>query len=352
MECPIIKVNSVVVDYVNRFNSDEELLRSGGLPTEMLDTLAFGFNSESIKSLMPNQLSIKWKDDLENVRYEINNLYKKTNSNNLKKTTLDWANSVNLTEPIDVSFEKNKFFIEDGHHRYFAAKILNKPLNVNLEIKQNPIIKLSPKLSYDNFHRCLFKQVKSVNINEDDEYKGSHQAPNKHGDAPIYDLTPMFGNDIYSNNAARYYGHGSRLDDQLCVDIIHKLRNKPNARVMIYRSIPKIITNTDKIGLYREHIAYIQKYGKLPKGVDNWRNRSDYYEYLSNEIERLLNDPKTINEKPIEINDGDWVTISKDYAKQHGISNLNNSYRILSKTVLAKQLFSDGNSLQEFGYNI
>ena len=63
-------------------------------------------------------------------------------------------------------FEKNKFFIEDGHHRYFAAKILDKPLNINLEIKQNPIIKLSPKLSYDNFHRCLFKQVKNNDLNE------------------------------------------------------------------------------------------------------------------------------------------------------------------------------------------
>lgn len=166
LDCPIINVNDEVIKYVNKFNSDEELLRSGGLPTEILDELAFGFNSESIKSLMPNQLSIKWRDDLENVRYEINNLYKKTNSNNLKKTTLDWANAVNLSEPIDVSFEKNKFFIEDGHHRYFAAKILNKPLNVNLEIKQNPIIKLSPKLSYDNFHRCLFKQVKNNNLNE------------------------------------------------------------------------------------------------------------------------------------------------------------------------------------------
>ena len=37
-----------------------------------------------------------------------------------------WAKGVDLTEPIDVSFEKNSFYIEDGHHRYYAAKILNK----------------------------------------------------------------------------------------------------------------------------------------------------------------------------------------------------------------------------------
>jgi ParB-like chromosome segregation protein Spo0J len=70
-----------------------------------------------------------------------------------------WGNEINLTEPIDVSYENNRFYIEDGHHRYYAAKILNKPLNVNLEIKMNPITKLAPSLSYDDFHRCIFKQV-------------------------------------------------------------------------------------------------------------------------------------------------------------------------------------------------
>jgi hypothetical protein len=153
--CPVLSLSKEVINYVNQFDSDEQLLRKGGLPSEILDRMAFGFSEEDIKELLPKQLKIKWKDDLENVKWEV------------KKSGLTpkaWSSKINLSEPIDVSFEKNNFYIEDGHHRYFAAKMLNKPLNVNLQIKQNPIVKLS-NLSYDDFHRCLFKQVKS-NINE------------------------------------------------------------------------------------------------------------------------------------------------------------------------------------------
>jgi hypothetical protein len=46
---------------------------------------------------------------------------------------MEWK--INLSEPIDISYESNgyglKFYLEDGHHRYFAAKTLNKTLNVN-----------------------------------------------------------------------------------------------------------------------------------------------------------------------------------------------------------------------------
>ena len=71
---------------------------------------------------------------------------------------------INLSEPIDVSYEKNKFYIEDGHHRYYAAKILNLPLNVSLQIKQNPVVKISD-LEYDDLMRCIFKQAKSKSKN-------------------------------------------------------------------------------------------------------------------------------------------------------------------------------------------
>ena len=157
--CKNIKLTKEIIDYVSNFNSDEELLRGGGIPIEVLDMAAFGFNEESIKTLMPSQLKIRWKDDLDNVKYEI-----RQQKINLK----DWAKKINLNEPIDVDYWKNEdegfeegFYIQDGHHRYYAAKILNKPLNVNLEIKVNPITKLTPNLGYDDFHRCVFKQVKN-----------------------------------------------------------------------------------------------------------------------------------------------------------------------------------------------
>lgn len=151
-KCPIFKVTDEIIKEVNKFNNSEELLRSGGISIEALDRLAYGFSSNDIKTLLPNQLNIKWKDDLANVLYEIK-------QSGLNKKT--WASKINLTEPIDVAYEKNKFYIEDGHHRFVAAKILNKPLNVNLEIKQNPILTLGGK-HYDDFHRCIFNQIKQI----------------------------------------------------------------------------------------------------------------------------------------------------------------------------------------------
>lgn len=148
--CPFIKITDEIKNEVLKHSSDEELLRSGGISIEALDRAAFGFSSEDIKELMPNQLNIKWEDDWENVNWE-----QKKSGLSPKKYSL----KISLDEPIDVIYEDGKFFIDDGHHRYFAAKTLNKTLKVNLEIKQNPIIKLAPSLSYDDFHRCVYKQV-------------------------------------------------------------------------------------------------------------------------------------------------------------------------------------------------
>lgn len=160
IKCPNIKLTKEIIEFINNFDSDEDLLRSGGLPIDMLDNAAFGFNEESVKQLMPEQLKIRWKNDLYAVKWEIEQE---------GISDIDWAKKVDLTEPIDVDYWKSEelkfsegFYIQDGHHRYYAAKILNKPLNVNLQIKVNPIVKMAPGLGYDDFHRCAFAQVKNI----------------------------------------------------------------------------------------------------------------------------------------------------------------------------------------------
>ena len=51
------------------------------------------------------------------------------------------------------------------------------------------------------------------------------------------------------------------------------------------------------------------------------------------------------------MNNGDWVTINRQYAKQHGESNLGGKYEIISKKVPARKLFTEANSVHEFGYD-
>lgn len=182
----------LLIEECKKYKSSEELLKSGGFSDFALDLAAFGFTEDSVKILSPKNLTIKWKTDLENVFYEV----KKSNL-----TPIEWSKKVNINKPIDVSFDGKKFYLEDGHHRYFAAKTLKKKLNVDLVINANPILPLSNK-GYDQFHIDLFNKSKNILLESQQDYlkwkrknvtlRGVKEL-NKHND--VYG---SFGNGLYS----------------------------------------------------------------------------------------------------------------------------------------------------------
>ena len=94
------------------------------------------------------------------------------------------------------------------------------------------------------------------------DYRGVHRAANRDpeynnsGDNP----TDIYPEDIYGANGARYYGD-SRPEDAGSISVIRSMKGKPNKKITIYRAVPSGVT---------------------------------------------------------KINPGDWVTISKGYAKDHG----------------------------------
>lgn len=129
-------------------------------------------------------------------------------------------------------------------------------------------------------------------------YRGSHKAPSPEFGAPLHDLTgggQMYPADVYSSKAAQYYGTGYPKADKEAFDLAKRVRGNPDAEVTMYRAVPK-----------DENI-------------------------------------KTINA-------GDWVTLSKDYAKTHGESVLQGDYKIISQKVKAKELWTNADSIHEFGY--
>jgi hypothetical protein len=142
----------------------------------------------------------------------------------------------------------------------------------------------------------LMEQIYLYLESDDTDYRSLHTAPEPEYSAPMHNLTKIYPDDIYEKNAALYYGHYGQNHplDVAAIQKIRMMRNKPNAGISIYRAVPK--------------------------------------------------DVKTINP-------GDWVTINKDYAKEHGEASLNNDYKILHKIVSAKHLFNDGGSIQEWGYH-
>lgn len=128
------------------------------------------------------------------------------------------------------------------------------------------------------------------------DYMITHRPPSPSSGAPAYDLTgdgQVYPDDVYSDKAVQYYGHGNRSIDAATIKTLQALRGKPNAKVKIYRA--------------------------SEKGV------------------------------PSEINSGDWVTVNKKYAEEHG-QRFDNGFQIVEMEVSANEIFTNGDSIHEFGY--
>ena len=127
------------------------------------------------------------------------------------------------------------------------------------------------------------------------DYAGQHRAPTRDEGAPAFNLAgDVYPDDIYSQKAVQYYGTGSDTMDKETMHLLHSLRGSPDADVTIYRAVPR--------------------------GVDN-------------------------------LNAGDWVTVNREYAKDHGESALGGDFDIIEKNVKAGDIFTNGDSIHEFGYD-
>lgn len=132
----------------------------------------------------------------------------------------------------------------------------------------------------------------------DTTYRGLHTAPNRYSGAQLFELNKIYPDDIYSSRAGQFYGHfgGNDPMDIRTIRLAKSLRGKPDADVTIYRAVPK-------------------------------------------------------DESIKSINKGDWVTINPDYAKEHGESVLLGDYKILKKKVKAKDIWTNADSIHEYGYD-
>jgi hypothetical protein len=128
------------------------------------------------------------------------------------------------------------------------------------------------------------------------DYKGEHSAPMAEDGAPLWNLADkgVYPEDVYGPNGRSWYGTGDGALDWDAYDIIRGAHGRRDKQLTIYRAVPKGIRG---------------------------------------------------------INRGDWVTIVRQYAKDHGESALNGEYDILKKSVTARDIFTDGNSWLEWGYD-
>lgn len=127
------------------------------------------------------------------------------------------------------------------------------------------------------------------------DYRGTHKAPTgEFGEASLDSMDKTYPSDIYTMQGWRFYGDGDAAMDKKAHQVVMAMKGKPNAVVTVYRSVPK--------------------------GAST------------------------------QINPGDWVTTVRDYAKMHG-ERFDEGMDILSKKIKASELFTEGNSLFEFGWS-
>ena len=136
-------------------------------------------------------------------------------------------------------------------------------------------------------------QAQEFIFEDDEDYRIPHRAPMHDSGSPLYDVTGTYPDDIYGPNGVQYYGTREPWDAR-SIRVIQLSRNKPNQTIQIFRAVPKEV-------------------------------------------------------KSNTINPGDWVTASKEYATQHGKGL--GKYKLLSKIVPAKTLFTNGDSIHEWGYD-
>lgn len=214
-----------------------------------------------------------------------------------QKTDEQWQNT-RLFSEISIPQLIEKINPEYGNfYKYIPSELLD---NEQLKSKNVAVEDEAYRLAVmrgEDVSGILSKKASERGYDSDTSWRMDHKAPNAKYDVCITDIDRCYGGDgsIYSARAAYYYGDG-RSYDQKAIAAIKKARNSPDTLISIYRAVPNSI-------------------------------------------------------KDSRVRNGDWVAIDKEYAEEHGWRMFDDDYRIIENKVPAKYLFTDGNSIHEFGYD-
>lgn len=160
--------------------------------------------------------------------------------------------------------------------------------------------------SIDAELRELDRQTPMVGTPPSHEFRGEHEAPMRDSGAPLYNLNggkepndaasppEIYPDDFYGPNGAQLYGLGDGSDTR-SMAIARAIRGQRREKVTVYRAVPVDVK------------ARISK--------------------------------------------GDWVTLERSYAVAHGRNELKGQFKIITKTVQANELFTNGDSILEWGYD-
>jgi hypothetical protein len=274
----------------------------------------------------PVLFNAKWlRDTAEKQGVSVDELWKKQNRNVFNESTLEAAKNPNLDNLYEAELlSQNPFasyqrlageaearltqrrmdLTSEDRKKYFPFEYTGET-GYGLDVPLESLIYMTPDGTI--IQRGLLGNAPSESLSIkarqpmgsllDTSYRMTHTAPNREFGATLDDLTgggQMYPADVYSPKGYQYYGTGNSFDKK-AFDIANRFKGKPDATVEIYRAVPK--------------------------GVSD------------------------------EINPGDWVTLTKDYAEEHGQGPLKGDYKIIKKKVKASDIYTNADSIHEWGYD-
>lgn len=208
-----------------------------------------------------------------------------------------------------IAFEGNDF---GGSTEYVVADI-KKLTNLNEAWNKSQVKKTTStttNLADDVKNYKTAEDFANAEVKKLNEYKDGHVAPsadntptlekiNDGGDFSLDEVSKGFSNQpddyFYPNVGARYYMYDTKQGQES------------------YKALKPILDGTKS-----DLIAY----RSIPKDVDQ-----------------------------AKLQDGDWITFSKTYAKNHGDNRFDGKYKVIEQTVNKKDVWWDGNDINEWGYD-
>ncbi len=151
----------------------------------------------------------------------------------------------------------------------------------------------------DTARKLIVQYATKAGYDVDTSWRMDHTAPNSTDgySHSMPEIDKAYGGDgsIYSQQAAYYYGEGRSYDTKT-IAVIRTAKYNPDKLISIYRAVPTNIKDT-------------------------------------------------------RVRNGDWVAITREYAQEHGWRVLDDDFRIIENKVPAKHLYSNGDSINEWGYD-
>ena len=275
----------------------------GGANTNLYDAFSIAsenFSEESIKQFAVKQF--KTRDYAQKAKAEGYDgvIFKNIHDNG------GYSNGDEGASTVAIAFESNQ--IKSVANDKPTA---DKDIRYSLSETDKTYLEAVKRGDMETAQQMVYDAAKQAGYTDDMSYKMQHSAPNSKDDVSLYDLkkSGLVPNDYWNHPEWYTYGAEERESFYKVKDALSKQERWDAEGKTNYKGEPAETT----IWVYR--------------AVD-----------------------KTVNSKEDHFRNGDWVTPSYDYAVNEGQMNPN-GYRIIKQRVSIKNLYWDGNSIAELGYD-